>query len=160
VPRPARARDGQRRRPQQALLARLDRGLDGIPGLRRLTLWPGPGDRVGIATFNLDGCTHARLADILSAEHAIGVRNGCFCAHPLIARLLDISPREERKLGEALRAGKTPPLPGAVRASLGLGTTPEDVDRLLDALQEIARHGPRSRYKHDRELDEYGPIAS
>jgi selenocysteine lyase/cysteine desulfurase len=61
-------------------------------------------------------------------------------------------------LTEQLRAGAKPPLPGAVRASLGLGTSPEDIDRLLDALMEIAVHGPRSRYKHDRELDEYGAI--
>jgi len=148
-------------RRERALAFRLWAGLAEIPGLQVHTLWrPGDTDRVGVATFTLDGFRHPLLAAILSAEHAIGVRHGCFCAHPLIARLLDIDPREERRLQEALRSGEKPMLPGAVRASLGLGTTPEDIDRLLDALMEIAVHGPRSRYKHDRELDEYGPIAS
>jgi selenocysteine lyase/cysteine desulfurase len=143
-------------RRERALAFRLWAGLAEIPGLDVHTLWrPGATDRVGVATFTLRGYRHPLLAAILSAEHAIGVRHGCFCAHPLIARLLDIGPREERRLTAALRAGGRPLLPGAVRASLGLGTTPEDVDRLLDALHEIAVHGPRSRYRHDREHDDY-----
>ena len=49
-------------------------------------LWSDPTvDRVGLATFELDGYRHPLLAAILSAEHAIGVRHGCFCAHPLLA---------------------------------------------------------------------------
>ena len=74
----------------RALSARLWSALADIPGLRRLTLWPDPVDRVGVATFNLDGYRHPLLAAILSDEHAIGVRHGCFCAHPLMARLLGI----------------------------------------------------------------------
>ena len=36
-----------------------------------------------------------------------------------------------------LRAGKDPELPGAVRASLGLGTTTDDIDALTAALIEL-----------------------
>lgn len=56
-----------------------------------------------------------------------------------------------------LRAGRQPPLPGAVRASIGLGTRPEDLHRLLHALGDIARHGPRDRYVYRPEHDEYEP---
>ena len=72
-----------------------------------LTLWPeGSVDRVGVATFNLDGYRHPLLAAVLSAEHAIGVRHGCFCAHPLIARLLDVPHAEARPPARARsRAG-------------------------------------------------------
>jgi selenocysteine lyase/cysteine desulfurase len=141
----------------RALSAHLWSGLADIPGLRRLTLWPDPVDRVGVATFDLDGYRHPLLAAILSDEHAIGVRHGCFCAHPLIARLLGIPDRDLDRLATELRAGRRPALPGAVRASIGLGTTPRDVDRLIDALHEIAVTGPRSRYEHLAELDEYQP---
>ncbi len=120
-------------RRERALSFRLWAGLAEVPGLQVHTLWrPGATDRVGVATFTLDGCRPPLLAAILGAEHAIGVHHGGF--RPLV--------------------------PGAVRASLGLGTTPEDVDRLLDALQEISRHGPRSRSKRDRELDGYGATPS
>jgi hypothetical protein len=47
-----------------------------------------------------------------------------------------------------------------VRASIGLGTTTEDIDRLVGALREIAARGPRSRYEHVPEHDEYRPVAS
>jgi selenocysteine lyase/cysteine desulfurase len=131
--------------------------LTGVPRLRRLTLWPPPADRVGIATFNLDGYRHPLLAAILSAEHAIAVRHGCFCAHPLMTRLLGIPEREVDRLAAALKAGGRPPLPGAVRASLGLGTTTDDVDRLAAALHDIATTGPRSHYRRSPHLDEYQP---
>jgi selenocysteine lyase/cysteine desulfurase len=144
---------------ERALAERLWSALDAVPGLRTLRLWPGPAvDRVGVAAFELDGYRHPLLAAILSAEYAIAVRHGCFCAHPLIVRLLGISGGELDHLRCELRAGRRPPLPGAVRASVGLGTTREDVDRLSCALQELAASGPRSRYRHLAEHDEYEPL--
>ena len=128
-----------------------------MPGLRRLTLWPEGADRVGVATFNLDGYRHPLLAAILSAEHAIAVRHGCFCAHPLMTRLLGTPDDELVRLAAELRDGRRPALPGAVRASLGIGTTPDDVGHLIDALQEIAAAGPRSHYQRSADLDEYRP---
>jgi selenocysteine lyase/cysteine desulfurase len=113
-----------------------------------------------VATFNLVGYRDPLLAAILSAEHAIGVRHGCFCAHPLMTHLLGVPDSESRRLHAELRAGRRPLLPGAVRASLGLGTTTEDVDRLVAALHEIARHGSRSEYVHVREHDEYRPVSA
>jgi selenocysteine lyase/cysteine desulfurase len=142
---------------ERALADRLWGALPGVPGLRRLTLWPDEVDRVGIATFNLDGYRHPLLAAILSAEHAIGVRHGCFCAHPLMTRLLGVPDDEVDRLAAELRAGRRPGLPGAVRASLGLGTTPHDIDRLINALLEVAATGPRSRYLRVADVDEYQP---
>ncbi len=86
------------------------------------------------------------------------MRHGCFCAHPLMARLLDVTDAEAAQLGAELRAGRRPPLPGAVRASIGLGTTPDDIDRLTGALGELAASGPRWRYRHVPERDEYEPV--
>ena len=142
---------------EQSLARRLWRGLEDVPGLRLLRFWPPDAERVGLATFTLEGHPHARLAAILSAEHAIGVRHGCFCAHPLISELLGLSGGEVARLGGELRAGRRPQLPGAVRASTGLGTTPADIDRLTDALQAIAGSGPRWRYRYVTEYDEYEP---
>jgi hypothetical protein len=65
--------------------------------------------------------------------------------------------RELDRLGAEVRAGSQPALPGAVRASFGLGTTAQDVDCLVDALAEIASTGPRWGYLHDSAHDEYRP---
>ena len=141
---------------ERTLADRLRRGLATVRELEQLAIWHGDEvDRVGVASFALRGYRHPLLAAILSAEHAIGVRHGCFCAHPLIVRLLGIPDREVRRLGAEMRAGATPPLPGAVRASLGLGTTEADVDRLTGALDDIARSGPAMRYQHVAAHDEY-----
>jgi len=142
---------------ERALAARLWHGLDEVPGLTTMRMWP-EAERVGVATFALDGYPHPLLAAILSAEHAIGVRHGCFCAHPLMARLLGVSDAELGRLTAELRAGRRPPLPGAVRASVGLGTIPADIDRLTGALHELAAAGPRWRYRHVLEHDEYEPV--
>ena len=141
---------------EQRLAVRLWGGLATVPGLRVLRLWPGADvDRVGLAAFELPGYRHPLLSAILSAEHAIGVRHGCFCAHPLITRLLGVPASELARLRVELRAGREPPLPGAVRASLGLGSTEADVDRLVHALASIARQGPSRRFVRDGARDEY-----
>ena len=143
---------------ERALSARLTAGLARVPGLRPLALWDDPAvDRVGLASFELEGYRHPLLAAILSAEHAIGVRHGCFCAHPLMTHLLGVADEELERLRAEVRAGARVQLPGAVRASFGLGTTAEDVDRLVDALAEIAHSGPRWGYVHDGAHDEYRP---
>jgi len=124
---------------ERRIAARLWAGLLTVPGVRTLSLWPGAADRVGVATFNLDGYRDIELAALLSAEHAIGVRHGCFCAHPLMTRLLGIPDAQSDRLHAELRAGGDPELPGAVRASIGLGTTEADVDTLVGALHEVAQ---------------------
>lgn len=141
---------------ERALTARLRDGLASVPGLEVYGLWPGEDvDRVGVTTFQMEGYRHPLLASILSSEHGIGVRNGCFCAHLYMARLLALTTDELQALGSQYRAGRQPRIPGAVRASIGLGTTPEDVDRLVAALADLAHDGPRASYTYDPDHDEY-----
>ena len=107
------------------LADRLAAGLASLGGVRVLRLWPGA-DRIGVVTFTVDGWPAQQVAQYLSAEHGIGVRDGRFCAHPLLARLTTEGT--------------------AVRASLGLGSRAADVDRLVDALAAFRAHGPSWTY--------------
>ncbi|QDP82225.1 aminotransferase class V-fold PLP-dependent enzyme [Nocardia otitidiscaviarum] len=107
------------------LAHRLRYGLKTVPGVRFLRIWRDSTDAVGIVAFTLDGFEPGRVAAYLSAEHGIGVRDGRFCAHPLLA-----------KLG----------VDGALRASIGLGTTSADVDRLVDAVAALVERGPGWEY--------------
>ena len=120
--------DGARQAHESALLHRLDQGLAAV-GARVHRIWPGPADRVPVVSFSLPGQPAARVAAYLSAEHGIGVRDGRFCAHPLLARL-----------------GASD---GAVRASLGLGSQADDVDRLITALDQLRADGPAWTYTAD-----------
>jgi selenocysteine lyase/cysteine desulfurase len=115
------------------LTERLVSGLAAIDGVRTLRLWPGSGGpgRIGVVTFTVDGRPAQHVAQYLSAEHGIGVRDGRFCAHPLLARLTPAS---------------VVPDGAAVRASLGLGSRAADVDRLVDALGTLRAQGPSWAY--------------
>ena len=85
---------------------------------------------------------HALVAARLSAEHGIGVRHGCFCAHPYLMRLLGLTSREIAAYRRAVRAGDRRHMPGAVRASAGINTTADDIDRFLGAVAAIADGEP------------------
>ncbi len=100
---------------------------------------------------------HALLAAILGYEWGIGVRNGCFCAHPYIAHLLEISDAQLERYMADVRAGVEQPLPGFVRISLGLYNTPAEIDHLATALASIVRDGPRGTYRFDAHTESYTP---
>lgn len=87
---------------------------------------------VSIITFNVDGMYHETVAKILSYEFGIGVRSGCFCAHPYIQRLLNISEEEVKKISKL--AGSRP---GMVRISFGIYNTLEEVDYFVYAIKKI-----------------------
>jgi selenocysteine lyase/cysteine desulfurase len=107
-------------------------------------------EKVGVITFNIEGMPHALAAAILGVEGAIGVRNGCFCAHPYVKELLHVSPEDDRRLTAEVTAGNKSNMPGMVRASLGCFSNEEDVDRLVEMLERIARREYRGTYRQDR----------
>ncbi len=118
-----------------------------------ITLY-GPTDRleekVGVITFNVDGMHHALAAAIIGIEGGIGVRNGCFCAHPYVKELLKVTPEEDRLLTAEVLAGNKSRMPGMVRASLGCYSTTDDVEALLEVLGRIVRREYRGTYVQDR----------
>ncbi|WP_285495455.1 aminotransferase class V-fold PLP-dependent enzyme [Actinomadura sp. NBRC 104425] len=125
---------------EERLLARLRRGLARVPAVRELSLWGERHPRVGIVSFTVDGWNARDVALRLSGEYGIGVRDGKFCAHPFVRHLLadrpDDRPDTPRAAGGGGCADAAAPA-SAVRASLGLGTTDEHVDRLVNALSAI-----------------------
>jgi selenocysteine lyase/cysteine desulfurase len=140
-----------------AFHARARERLEAIPGLDLYRTWSFDLPHIGLLTFNLDGYDHSHLAAILSAEHGIGVRHGCFCAHPLLLHLLHIDEAAASAIRDDLRAGGHPAMPGAVRMSFGLGTTEADIDMAGDALERIAAEGPRWAYRQSQMTGEWEP---
>jgi selenocysteine lyase/cysteine desulfurase len=123
------------------LSRRLRTGLAALPGVH--LLGPEPGEpTLPLATFNIEGMHHALVAARLSAEFAIGVRHGCFCAHPYLLRLLDLTADQISEYHQAVQRGDRRAIPGAVRASAGLSTSVADVDRFLAALAELIEGKP------------------
>ena len=111
-----------------------------------------------LATFTVDGMHHALVAARLSAEYGIGVRHGCFCAHPYLLRLLDLSPEEVAEYRAAVLRHDRREMPGAVRASAGLSTSLADIERFLAAVAEIAGGRPDPvPYVQDPSTGDYWP---
>ena len=142
---------------EATLLAYAREQLATVEGFEHYRIWPADHPRVGLLTFNLGTMPYDLLAAVLSAEHGIGIRHGCFCAHPLMARLLRVDDAEMRRLLDEGRAGHHERLPGAARMSLGLGSTREEIDLFADALRSIAADGPRWTYVVNPHTDEYEP---
>ena len=139
-----------------ALARQLRSGLAAIPGVRLL----GPDldtETLPIATLVVEGVPHALLAARLSAEFAIGVRHGCFCAHPYLVRLLGLSGEDLEQFRAAARHHDRRSLPGAVRASCGISTSAADIDRFVAAIATVAATPPPVTYVADPLTGDYWP---
>lgn len=130
--------EGSLQEHERALRGRLEAGLAELPDVRMLRIWPNDEvDRVAVVGFTVQGRDPQRVATYLSAEHGIGLRHGRFCAHQLVSVLapLDGTPSVS--------------VPQALRASLGVGSTAYDVDRLINALRQLTVTGEFWNYARE-----------
>lgn len=145
---------------ERALADRLRRGLSALDGVR--LLGPAPSDDVEIlpvAAFTVEGMHHALVAARLSAEYGIAVRHGCFCAHPYVVRLLGLGDTEVDAYRNEVLGGDHRSVPGAVRASAGLGTSGDDIDTLLSAVADLAGGSPTPvPYRQDVSTGDFFPV--
>lgn len=94
--------------------------------------------KCSIITFNVKGCSPTLVAARLGHEFGIGVRQGAICQFSYVAKLLGLDSSQVKSVRNAAISGNADKMFGIVRASFGLENEPEDVDRLLSALEEIA----------------------
>lgn len=111
---------------EQLLRAHLIEGLNALEGATVHSLFSDAGSypecgSIGVVNFSVTGYDAGLAAAYLSAEHGVGVRDGKFCAHPLLNRL-------------GLPAG-------SLRASFGVGSRLEDAQRLIDGVAALLRNG-------------------
>jgi cysteine desulfurase / selenocysteine lyase len=90
--------------------------LSEVPGVRVFGP-PASSERLGPVSFELAGVHGHDVAEILD-RHGVAVRSGHHCAHPLMD-----------KLG----------VPATARASFGVYTTHDEIDRLVDGLEDARR---------------------
>jgi cysteine desulfurase/selenocysteine lyase len=90
--------------------------LEAVEGLKVFGPPRGP-ERIGPVSFELEGVHAHDVSEILD-RHAVAVRAGHHCAQPLM-----------EKLG----------VPATARASFGVYTTREEIDRLVEGLEDAKR---------------------
>lgn len=113
--------------------------------------------KVGAIPFNLEGISHFLLAAILGYEGGIGVRSGCFCAHPYVVHLLQLNEEEAGSWRQQMLQGDKSNMPGMVRMSFGCYNDKSDVDRLVEMVERVAHGDYRGNYLLDRATGEYTP---
>jgi selenocysteine lyase/cysteine desulfurase len=113
--------------------------------------------RLGVIPFGLEGISHFKVAAVLGYEFGIGVRSGCFCAHPYILHLLKLTAQEANAVKSRMLAGDRSDMPGLIRASFGLYNSIEEVDSLIEALKHISRGEYQGVYTQNAASGEYHP---
>ncbi|MFD5343558.1 aminotransferase class V-fold PLP-dependent enzyme [Streptomyces anulatus] len=131
---------------EQELVGRVREGLAEVPEVRVLSLFGDDAPRVGVISFVVRGWNSSHFAAALSAEYGIGVRDGLFCAHPLVRTLLGSDPQDPGECG-APEAEPGERSLNAIRVSFGAGTPDEHIDRFLRAVSELVREGARWNYR-------------
>jgi len=132
---------------EAALGERLLKGLSEIPGVGILGgIDRGP-ERLGLASFVIEGVHHGLAAAALSHEWGVAVRNGCFCANPYVFHLLHMSKEAVATVEGEVAADRRKALPGAVRASLAPYNNEGEVDRFVKAVKQLAAGQLRHSYE-------------
>ncbi|MEU0438470.1 aminotransferase class V-fold PLP-dependent enzyme [Streptomyces sp. NPDC006186] len=131
---------------ERHLIEKVRTGLADVPEVRVLSLFGDDAPRVGVISFVVEGWNSSHFAAALSAEYGIGVRDGLFCAHPLVRTLLGGDPQTQGECGAPEAAPGEKSL-NAIRVSFGAGTPDEHVDRFVRAVRELVSDGARWTYR-------------
>ncbi|MDV7216257.1 aminotransferase class V-fold PLP-dependent enzyme [Streptomyces prunicolor] len=130
---------------EQHLIEKVRTGLAEVPEVKVLSLFGDDAPRVGVISFVVEGWNSSHFAAALSAEYGIGVRDGLFCAHPLLRTLLGTDPQTQGECGAPEAAPGEKSL-NAIRVSFGAGTPDEHVERFVGAVRELVTKGAKWTY--------------
>ncbi|NTU65262.1 MAG: aminotransferase class V-fold PLP-dependent enzyme [Chloroflexi bacterium] len=102
--------------------------------------------------------SHFLVAAILGTEYGIGVRNGCFCAHPYLLHLMRLTNEESNRVRHDILSNNRHDMPGLVRISFGMYNTAAEVDVIVQALRDIAQGKYGGNYLQDVKSGEYHAV--
>ncbi|WLQ43518.1 aminotransferase class V-fold PLP-dependent enzyme [Streptomyces laculatispora] len=131
---------------EQQLVTAVRAGLAEVPAVKVLSLFGDEAPRVGVISFVVEGWNSSHFAAALSAEYGIGVRDGLFCAHPLVRTLLGSDPQDVGECG-APEAEPGERSLNAIRVSFGAGTPDEHIERFVRAVKELVSEGAQWKYR-------------
>lgn len=133
--------------------------LESIPEIKTLvkTDFDRLDEKLGVITFNIEGMHYNLVGSILAHEFGIGLRTGCFCTQPYIAKLMNISDKLAEEMKDNIVCKRKIDLPGAIRISFGIYNTKEEVDYLLDSLKKVISGDYNGIYNVDESTGTFTP---
>jgi cysteine desulfurase / selenocysteine lyase len=101
--------------------------------------------RAGTISFNIKNMNHGLVAAILNDYFNIAVRNECFCAHPYVEKMLELthSKQIQKSRSDGITDWHAEPWMGMVRVSFGIYNTKDDVDIFLHAIEDITNNSEK-----------------
>lgn len=118
--------------------------LEGLQRIPRLHVLAGHvADRLGIFSFYVEHLHYNLVVRLLNDRFGVQVRGGCSCAGTYGHFLLHVDPNRSRAITEKIDHGDLSEKPGWVRMSIHPTTPDAEVEFLLHAVEEVARHGER-----------------
>lgn len=130
---------------EHQMTARLLQGMRRIPGVSVLD--SESEDRLGIVSWILPGYHYNLVVKLLSDRFGIQARGGCSCAGPYGHYLLGITAELSHLIEQSVISGAYSFKPGWIRTSLHPIMTIQEVDDIIHAVTEIARH--IETWRHD-----------
>ena len=116
-------------------------GLRAVRGLRLLA--PQVDDRLGIFSFYFDTLHYNLVVKLLNDRFGVQSRGGCSCAGTYGHYLLHVSREQSRRITANIDRHDLSAKPGWVRLSIHPTTTSADIDLLIEAVEEVARHAEK-----------------
>lgn len=111
--------------------------------------------RIGVMTFVIEDIPSMLAASVIGYEWGIGVRAGCFCAHPYLMKLLKVSDSEAQLIRNEIVGGDRTRVPTALRVSLGLYNSEAEIDQLAAALHAVIDGSYSGSYQLNKLTGEY-----
>lgn len=94
-----------------------------------------------VIPFSIKGHDARAVAEQLNTLYGIGLRAGSFCVYHVVRRFTKTT--AEQPIIEAVKHGDTSKIPSIIRASFSLANRMEDVDRFIEAINEITNYATR-----------------
>lgn len=97
-------------------------------------------NRLPIASFSINGIEHTSVVRLLNERYGVQAREGCSCASIIGHKLLEIDTNQSNEQYKMLRkSNRMAKQFGWVRVSLSHVTANCEVDRIIDAIDELSR---------------------
>ncbi|MEZ5044364.1 MAG: aminotransferase class V-fold PLP-dependent enzyme [Saprospiraceae bacterium] len=142
-------------RREEELLEKIWTRLDKIPNLQIMA--PQHRHRLGVISFYIDDLHYNLGVKLLNDHFGVQVRGGCSCAGTYGHYLLNVSQPYSKQITDEISYGNLSAKPGWIRMSFHPTTTDQEMDYILDAIEQVAKHFNewKQDYRYDLKTNEF-----
>ena len=140
---------------EENMVQRLFDGLRQIPDIHILA--DNIEKRLGIFSFYVHSVHYNLMVRLLNDRFGIQVRGGCSCAGTYGHYLLHVDPQRSKSMTDKIDQGDLSAKLGWVRLSIHPTMTDDEIDYILEAINQIVKHGEKwgQEYRYDPHSNEF-----